>query len=160
MSINFGGGTISYNIKNNSVYLEIEKLQNNRNGGKSGSLRVYLTTLDYYYKSGSISGPSHTDICWFQMDPLEGGYYYSNIQKNCDRISSKTRNFMAMIIMEYNNNKWNLEYVAMFEPKIESMLESQIIRDSLDQIFQKQENIMVNAINSEKQRLKRELGIF
>lgn len=150
-------GKISYNMNSTTVHINIEKLETTYKF-RSGSLRVYLITLDYFYKSGSIPGESYTSVCWFQLDPLNPGYHYPNLSKDCNRLSLQCRNYFAMILLEYDSNsQWTLRHVRMFGKKEESMIESRLIRLAIDDFFDEGQEAYEKIMTQTKENLKKKI---
>jgi hypothetical protein len=61
MSVQFVG-TGAYSIKDGNVYFSIAKISNTRDGGKSGTLKISLLTLDYYYTGGPIQPGTYSIV--------------------------------------------------------------------------------------------------
>ena len=67
-----------YKIDGKYVELYGDKIQNQNNGGTSGTLKVAMGVTKYPYNGGTINGYK---LYEYTLDPLEAGHYYYDVSK-------------------------------------------------------------------------------
>lgn len=73
-------GKSGFEIKGDFASIKIEKVLNSRNGGKSGTLRLHLIRMPYFYDGGEgIKPEEYTSVCTAHLGELEGGWSFNDI---------------------------------------------------------------------------------
>ena len=108
---NFSGNW-GYEIDGNYITLYGDKIDNQNNGGRSGTLKVAIYATDYPYSGGYLSGYL---LYEYALDPLEAGYYYSNVSKTgwCT-FPPKGTYSLSIILLEYTYSDYEVvDYITM-----------------------------------------------
>lgn len=71
-------GNVRVKFDRQELTLEVTRIENYEDGGKSGSLKlaVYFSK-DYYGGTGTLSGTKAMEV---DIDRIRGGYYYQNYE--------------------------------------------------------------------------------
>ena len=104
-------GSWGYKIDGKYVELYGDKIQNQNNGGTSGTLKVALCTTKYPYNGGTINGYK---LYEYTLDPLEAGHYYYDVSKTgwCTYPPSGTY-YLTILLLEYNYQYEIVDYISM-----------------------------------------------
>ena len=108
---NFSGNW-GYTIDGNYITLYGDKIDNQNNGGRSGTLKVAIYATDYPYSGGYLSGYL---LYEYALDPLEAGYYYSDVSKTgwCTYPPKGTYS-LSIILLEYTYSDYEVvDYITM-----------------------------------------------
>ncbi|MDG2344035.1 MAG: hypothetical protein P8L23_05605 [Flavobacteriales bacterium] len=98
-------GTWGYKFDGHYINLYGDKIENQNNGGRTGTLKVAIYATDYAYNGGSLSGYL---LYEYELDPLDAGYYYSDISKTGWCTFPPTNNYsrgsysLSIILLEYS----------------------------------------------------------
>jgi hypothetical protein len=116
VSFSFYGQNLSgnwgYKINGNQVTLYGDKIQNQNNGGRTGTLKLVLYATDYPYRGGSLRG---YNLFERKLEPLDSGYYYYDVSKSgwCTYPPSGSYS-IAIVLMEYISYDYKIvDYVTM-----------------------------------------------
>ncbi|WP_143085112.1 hypothetical protein [Pseudoalteromonas denitrificans] len=95
-------GNSSYEINGDFVTLKLDKIQNNRIGGKSGTLAIELWATASPYNGGNIEGYK---LATFSLGQLTGGSAFSNISSGSVALSKPPAGTysISMLLTEYSN---------------------------------------------------------
>jgi len=104
-------GSWGYKIDGKYVKLYGDKIQNQNNGGTSGTLKVALWATKYPYNGGTINGYK---LYEYTLDPLEGGHYYYDVSNTgwCTYPPSGTY-YLTILLLEYNYQYEIVDYISM-----------------------------------------------
>lgn len=69
-------GSWGYEIDEHYVRVYGDKIQNQNNGGRTGTLQIALYATDYPYRGGNIRG---YELYTYELDPLDAGYVYTGV---------------------------------------------------------------------------------
>ena len=108
---NFSGNW-GYTIDGNYITLYGDKIENQNNGGRSGTLKIAIYATDYPYSGGYLSGYL---LYEYALDPLEAGYYYSDVSKTgwCTYPPKGTYS-LSIILLEYTYSDYEVvDYITM-----------------------------------------------
>lgn len=108
---NFSGNW-GYTIDGNYITLYGDKIDNQNNGGRSGTLKIAIYATDYPYSGGYLSGYL---LYEYALDPLEAGYYYSDVSKTgwCTYPPKGTYS-LSIILLEYTYSDYEVvDYITM-----------------------------------------------
>lgn len=73
-------GKTGFDIKGEYVSIKIEKVSNSREGGKSGTIRLHLIRMPYFYDGGDgIKPEEYTTVCTADLGELDGGWSFNDI---------------------------------------------------------------------------------
>ena len=116
VSFSFYGQNLSgnwgYKINGNQVTLYGDKIQNQNNGGRTGTLKLVLYATDYPYRGGSLRG---YNLFERKLEPLDSGYYYYDVSKSgwCTYPPSGSYS-ITIVLMEYISYDYKIvDYVTM-----------------------------------------------
>ena len=105
-------GNWGYKINGNEITVYGEKIQNQNNGGRTGTLKIVVYATDYPYNGGSLSG---YNLFEKSFDPLNGGYYYYDVSKTgwCTYPPNGSYS-ITIVLMEYISYDYKIvDYVTM-----------------------------------------------
>ena len=105
-------GNWGYKIDGNYITLYGDKIDNQNNGGRSGTLKIAVYATDYPYSGGYLSGYL---LYEYALDPLEAGYYYSDVSKTgwCTSPPKGTYS-LSIILLEYTYSDYKIvDYITM-----------------------------------------------
>ena len=104
-------GNWGYKIDCKYVKLYGDKIQNQNNGGTSGTLKVALWATKYPYNGGTISGYK---LYEYALDPLEAGHYYYDVSKTgwCTYPPNGSY-YLTILLLEYNYDYEIVDYISM-----------------------------------------------
>ena len=105
-------GNWGYKINGNQVTLYGDKIQNQNNGGRTGTLKLVLYATDYPYRGGSLRG---YNLFERKLEPLDSGYYYYDVSKSgwCTYPPSGSYS-ITIVLMEYISYDYKIvDYVTM-----------------------------------------------
>ena len=105
-------GNWGYRINGNEITIYGDKIQNQNNGGRTGTLKIVAYATDYPYNGGSLSG---YNLFESSLETLDGGYYYYDVSKTgwCT-YSSKGSYSITIVLMEYISYDYKIvDYVTM-----------------------------------------------
>ncbi len=111
-----GSWSYSYNFPTNSVSITGGKIENNRSGGKSGSLKIKLYFMEYKYSGENLTGYVIGDI---EFDTLKGGTYYYNVNKNTTIESDPPTGsyYVSLALLEYDDGEYKIVDYLNFDGK-------------------------------------------
>ena len=72
-------GSWGYKIDREEITVYGDKIQNQNNGGRTGTLKIAVFATNYPYSGGYING---YNLFERTLEPLEGGYYYYDVSKS------------------------------------------------------------------------------
>ena len=110
-SQNFSGSW-GYNIEGKYITLYGDEIENQNNGGRSGTLKVAIYATSYPYDGGYLNGYL---LYEFTLDPLDAGYYYSDISRRgwCTYPPSGSYS-LTILLLEYISYDYQIvDYVTM-----------------------------------------------
>jgi len=105
-------GNWGYRINGNQITLHGDKIQNQNNGGRTGTLKLIVYATDYPYRGGSLRG---YNLFERKLDPLDAGYYYYDISKSgwCTYPPSGSYS-ITIALLEYISYDYQIvDYVTM-----------------------------------------------
>lgn len=108
---NFSGNW-GYRINGNEINVYGDKIQNQNNGGSTGTLKIVVYATDYPYDGGSLRG---YNLFESKLEPLDGGYYYYDVSKTgwCTYPPSGSYS-ITIVLMEYISYDYKIvDYVTM-----------------------------------------------
>lgn len=105
-------GSWGYEIDGNQITLYGDKIENQNNGGRSGTLKIAIYATDYAYSGNSLNGYL---LYEHQLDPLDAGYYYQDISKTgwCTYPPEGSYS-LTILLMEYISYDYKIvDYITM-----------------------------------------------
>lgn len=106
-------GSWGYKIDGKYITLYGDKIENQNNGGRSGTLKVAIYATNYAYNGGnSLNGYL---LYEYSLDPLNAGYYYSDISKTgwCTYPPSGSYS-LTIVLLEYISYQYEIvDYITM-----------------------------------------------
>ena len=106
-------GSWGYKIDDNYITLYGDKIENQNNGGRTGTLKVAIYATNYAYNGGnSLNGYL---LYEYSLDPLNAGYYYSDISKTgwCTYPPSGSYS-LTIVLLEYISYQYEIvDYITM-----------------------------------------------
>jgi len=106
-------GSWGYKIDGKYISLYGDKIENQNNGGRSGTLKVAIYATNYAYNGGnSLNGYL---LYEYSLDPLNAGYYYSDISKTgwCTYPPSGSYS-LTIVLLEYISYQYEIvDYITM-----------------------------------------------
>ena len=105
-------GSWGYEIDGNYITLYGDKIQNQNNGGRTGTLKVSIYATDYPYSGGYLNGYL---LYEYALDPLDAGYFYSDISKTgwCTYPPSGSYS-LTVVLLEYQSYDYKIvDYITM-----------------------------------------------
>ena len=105
-------GSWGYEIDGTQITLYGDKISNQNNGGRTGSLKVAVYATDYPYSGGYLNGYK---LYEFRLDPLDAGYYYSNLSKTgwCTYPPDGSYS-ITILLLQYSYSDYEIvDYVTM-----------------------------------------------
>ena len=104
-------GSWGYKIDGKLVTLYGDKISNHNYSGSTGTLKIALYASYYPYSGGSISGYNLFETT---LEPLSGGYYYSDISKTgyCSYPPSGGY-YLTILLLEYNYSYEIVDYISL-----------------------------------------------
>ena len=97
-------GSVSWRTSGTTINMTAGKVANLSSNSSTGSLRLRIWATRSFYSGGSISGYIMGTL---NLNPLQAGYYYSNINNTVSysRPASGTY-YTTMTVEEYTNSGW------------------------------------------------------
>tara|TARA_B100000427_G_C15484978_1_gene584838 strand:+ start:359 stop:763 length:405 start_codon:yes stop_codon:yes gene_type:complete len=108
---NFSGNW-GFKIDGKEITLYGDEIQNQNNGGRTGTLKVAIYATNYPYSGGYLNG---YNLYEYQLDPLDAGYYYTDISKTgwCT-YPPKGSYSLTILLLEYISYDYEIvDYVTM-----------------------------------------------
>tara|TARA_B110000211_G_scaffold198795_1_gene228888 strand:+ start:1120 stop:1530 length:411 start_codon:yes stop_codon:yes gene_type:complete len=105
-------GNWGYRINGDEITVYGDEIQNQNNGGRTGTLKIVAYATDYPYNGGSLSGYNLFET---SFEPLDGGYYYQDVSKTgwCT-YPPKGSYSITIVLMEYISYDYKIvDYVTM-----------------------------------------------
>ena len=105
-------GNWGYQINGKQITLYGDKIQNQNNGGVTGTLKISIYATDYAYSGGYLNG---YNLYEYTLEPLESGYYYSDISKTgwCT-YPPKGSYSITILLLEYTYGDYEIvDYITM-----------------------------------------------
>lgn len=105
-------GSWGYKIDGNEITVYGDKIQNQNNGGRTGTLKIAVFATNYPYSGGYING---YNLFERTLEPLEGGFYYYDVSKSgwCTYPPSG-RYSITILLMEYISYDYKIvDYITM-----------------------------------------------
>ena len=104
-------GSWGYKIDGNYITLYGDKIQNQNNGGSTGTLKVAIWATNSRYYGGTINGYK---LYEYKLEPLDAGLYYYDVSKTgwCTRPPSGSY-YLTILLLEYNYNYEIVDYIPM-----------------------------------------------
>ena len=105
-------GYWGYKIDGNYITLYGDKIDNQNNGGRSGTLKIAIYATDYPYSGGYLSGYL---LYEYALGTLDAGYYYSDVSKTgwCTYPPKGTYS-LSIILLEYTYSDYEVvDYITM-----------------------------------------------
>jgi hypothetical protein len=93
-------GTFGYSISGTRLTLDLGKIVNDRDGGKSGSLRVQLWATASPYSGGDIYGYI---LGTKNIGQLEGGYYFHSMSASTTYKRRHRDYYVTLTLEEYTS---------------------------------------------------------
>ncbi len=104
-------GTWGYKIDGNYITLYGDKIQNQNNGGRTGTLKVAIWATNYRYNGGRINGYT---LYEYTLDPLDAGRYYYDVSNTgwCTYPPSGSY-YLTILLLEYDGDYKIVDYISM-----------------------------------------------
>lgn len=104
-------GSWGYKIDGNYITLYGDKIQNQNNGGKTGTLKVAIWATNSRYNGGRINGYK---LYEYKLDPLNAGRYYYDVSNTgwCTRPPSGSY-YLTILLLEYNYAYEIVDHISM-----------------------------------------------
>jgi hypothetical protein len=105
-------GSWGYEIDGKQITVYGDKIKNQNNGGRSGTLKIAIYATDYAYSGGSLNGYKLSE---YRLDPLEAGHYYYDVSKTgwCT-YPPKGSYSLTILLLEYTYNDYKIvDYITM-----------------------------------------------
>ena len=105
-------GSWGYKIDREEITVYGDKIQNQNNGGRTGTLKIAVFATNYPYSGGYING---YNLFERTLEPLNGGYYYQDVSKSgwCTYPPSG-RYSITILLMEYISYDYKIvDYITM-----------------------------------------------
>ena len=104
-------GSWGYKIDGKYITLYGDKIQNQNNGGRTGTLKVAIWATSSRYNGGTINGYV---LYEYTLDPLDAAHYYYDVSKTgwCTRPPSGSY-YLTILLLEYNYNYEIVDYIPM-----------------------------------------------
>ena len=105
-------GSWGYRISDHYITLYGDKIENQNNGGRTGTLKVAIYATNYRYNGGSLNGYL---LYEYKLDPLDAGYYYSDVsQRGWCTYPPRGTYFLTIVLLEYITYDYEIvDYVTM-----------------------------------------------
>lgn len=108
-----GTGSFRIDFSDNTVNLKIGRIDNDRWGGRSGTLQLRLWATDSPYDGGEISGYV---LAKEILDPLQGGSYRYDIDFWTDyTVPPSGYYYITLTLEEYDNGNWPIVNWVTFD---------------------------------------------
>ena len=108
---NFSG---SWGYKIDGKYINIygDKIQNQNNGGRTGTLKIAIWATSYPYSGGYING---YNLFEFKLDPLNSRKYYYDISRTGWCTYPPNGNYsLTILLLEYISYDYKIvDYITM-----------------------------------------------
>ncbi|MDA9575844.1 hypothetical protein N9R87_01760 [Flavobacteriaceae bacterium] len=105
-------GSWGYEIDGKEITVYGDKIQNQNNGGRTGTLKIAVWATNYPYSGGYING---YNLFERTLEPLNGGYYYQDVSKSgwCTYPPSGMYS-ITILLMEYISYDYKIvDYITM-----------------------------------------------
>jgi len=105
-------GSWGYKIDGKYIKLYGDKIENQNNGGRSGTLKVAIYATNYPYNGGYLNGYL---LYEYSLDPLNAGYYYSDVSKTgwCTYPPDGSYS-LTIVLLEYISYEYEIvDYITM-----------------------------------------------
>lgn len=105
-------GSWGYQINGKQITLYGDKIENQNNSGRTGTLKVAIYATNYAYSGGYLNGYL---LYEYQLDPLDAGYYYTNISNTgwCTYPPSGVYS-LTILLLEYTYSDYQIvDYITM-----------------------------------------------
>jgi hypothetical protein len=105
-------GSWGYEIDENQITLYGDKIENQNNAGRSGTLKIAIYATDYPYSGDYLNGYL---LYEYQLDPLDAGYNYQDISKTgwCTYPPEGSYS-LTILLMEYISYDYKIvDYITM-----------------------------------------------
>ena len=105
-------GSWGYKIDGKYITLYGDKIENQNNGGRSGTLKVAIYATNYAYNGGYLNGYL---LYEYYLDPLNAGYYYSDVSKTgwCTYPPGGSYS-LTIVLLEYISYEYEIvDYITM-----------------------------------------------
>jgi hypothetical protein len=105
-------GTWGYKIDGNYVNLYGDKIENQNNSGRTGTLKIAIWATSFPYSGGYINGYNLSE---FKLDPLHSREYYYDISKTgwCTYPPNGTYS-LTILLLEYISYDYKIvDYITM-----------------------------------------------
>ncbi|MDB9712138.1 hypothetical protein OAA78_00450 [Flavobacteriaceae bacterium] len=105
-------GSWGYEIDGNQINLYGDKIENQNNGGRSGTLKIAIYATDYPYSGDYLNGYLLSE---HQLEPLDAGYYYQDISKvGWCTYPPEGSYSLTIILLEYISYDYQIvDYITM-----------------------------------------------
>ncbi len=105
-------GTWGYKIEGNYINLYGDKIENQNNSGRSGTLKIAIWATSFPYTGGYING---YNLFEYQLDPLDSRTYYYDISKTgwCTYPPNGSYS-LTILLLEYISYDFKIvDYITM-----------------------------------------------
>tara|TARA_B100001778_G_C18489307_1_gene584291 strand:- start:642 stop:1043 length:402 start_codon:yes stop_codon:yes gene_type:complete len=105
-------GSWGYRINGKQITIYGDKIENQNNGGRTGTLKIAIYATSYPYSGGYLNGYLLYES---KLDPLDGGYYYYDVSKTgwCT-YPPKGSYSLTILLLEYSSYDYEIvDYVTM-----------------------------------------------
>tara|TARA_Y100000739_G_C20286008_1_gene318846 strand:- start:100 stop:504 length:405 start_codon:yes stop_codon:yes gene_type:complete len=108
---NFSGNW-GFELDGKEITLYGDEIQNQNNGGRTGTLKVAIYATNYPYSGGYLNGYK---LYEYQLDPLDAGYYYTDVSKTGWCTYPPTGSYsLTILLLEYISYDYEIvDYVTM-----------------------------------------------
>tara|TARA_B100000963_G_C22470884_1_gene600077 strand:+ start:32 stop:433 length:402 start_codon:yes stop_codon:yes gene_type:complete len=104
-------GSWGYKIDGNYITLYGDKIQNQNNGGRTGTLKVAIWATSSRYNGGTINGYK---LYEYTLDPLDAGHYYYDVSNTGWCTYPPSGNYsLTILLLEYNYDYEIVDYLSM-----------------------------------------------
>ena len=105
-------GSWGYKIDGKYITLYGDKIQNQNNSGRTGTLKVAIYATNYPYRGNYLNGYK---LFEYQLDPLDAGTYYYDVSKTgwCTYPPSGSYS-LTIVLLEYISYDYKIvDYVTI-----------------------------------------------
>tara|TARA_B110000008_G_scaffold225148_1_gene226189 strand:- start:284 stop:685 length:402 start_codon:yes stop_codon:yes gene_type:complete len=105
-------GSWGYRINGKQITIYGDKIENQNNGGRTGTLKIAIYGTSYPYSGGYLNGYLLYES---KLDPLDAGYYYYDVSKTgwCT-YPPKGSYSLTILLLEYSSYDYEIvDYVTM-----------------------------------------------
>ena len=105
-------GSWGYKIDGKQITVYGDEIQNQNNGGRTGTLKIAIYATNYPYSGGYLNG---YNLFEYTLDPLDSGYIYTDISKKgwCTYPPNGSYS-LTILLLEYSYSDFEIvDYITM-----------------------------------------------